>query len=107
VPGGRDREATFVFLLRRTRTRDRGKHLQVLMEEIEEELVSTLVLGLDAGVLQIGATWKSAPTMRRYQNWACLPRSHPAVKLVGEPLNDVLNRELALVLGQGVLVFVS
>jgi hypothetical protein len=39
--------------------KDRGKHLQVLVEEIEKKLISTLVLGFDAIVGKITPKRKS------------------------------------------------
>lgn len=60
------------------RLRTKEVHLHVLVEEVEEQLVGFLVVGLDRLILQITAS------------------GHETMDLVGEPLNGVLGLDCLL-----------
>lgn len=66
------------------------------MEEVQERLVTTLVLGLDFRILQVTAMEIYQQPIRGPVDDPYSPSSHPSVDLIRECLNMVFNLQLAL-----------
>jgi hypothetical protein len=86
-------------------------HLHVLVEEVEEELVATLVFLLDFGVFEVGAISHFIISIRsnhlsREEKDRHLPSSHPSVDLGVKGLDDVLDLQFLPVSCHGFFIFV-
>jgi hypothetical protein len=93
-PGGRGLLANFISHLPASPLAPRGikwADLQILVEKVQQELVTTLVFRLYFWIFQVTTSKGVSKDIRLYTGIIALPCGHPAVKHSWEPFDNILD----------------